>query len=142
MKDLGKNILLGFLALVAIVGIALLLCGIAGCAQIQRPPLPRAPAPSPDPARYFVLTTSGRSMLPTLPIEPTPIQLERVRFDELRRLDVVVFQRKDGGRTTHRLFKKMPDGSWWTRGDNNHFADDEYCTPDNLVGRVIAILAK
>lgn len=87
------------------------------------------------PTSEFV--TSGPSMLPTLPIEPTRITVERVPFSELRKGDVVVYRHKRGGYWTHRLFKRVSNREWWPRGDHNRLPDDDYVTPENLIGRVL-----
>lgn len=75
-------------------------------------------------------------MLPTLPLSSV-ITYEVIPFEKLQKRDVVIYRHKSGKLYTHRIFKRMSATEWWPRGDNCRFADDDYVTPANLVGRVI-----
>lgn len=76
-------------------------------------------------------------MLPLIPSQAL-LQVERVRFSDLRLGDVVTYRNSRGQSITHRIFRRMPTG-WWPRGDNNHFPDPDYVTAENLIGRVVSI---
>lgn len=93
-------------------------------------------------AELFVMTTGGPSMVPALPVERVRFVLERVAFADLRKGDPVVYRHAKLGLTTHRLFKQMPDGSWWAKGDANRLPDSDYCTPANYVGRIALVLGE
>lgn len=82
-------------------------------------------------------TTGGTSMLPTLPLERIPIVYEVVKFSELRKGDIVIYNHATWGATTHRIFKLVSATEWWAKGDHNRLPDSDYVTPRNFVGRVL-----
>lgn len=56
----------------------------------------------------WLTSTGGTSMLPTLPLERTPIVYEVVSFTELRKGDIVIYyQAGMNGATIHRVFKRI-----------------------------------
>ena len=91
-------------------------------------------------AELIVMTTGGRSMVPVLPVKRVHVVVDKVHFSELKADDVVIYKHSRWGLTTHRLFRKMGERSWWAKGDANHLPDDEYVTPENYVGRLALIV--
>lgn len=86
-----------------------------------------------------VLTGTGRSMLPTLPVE-CRLVVVRVRFDDIKVGEAdgdIVATRLNGVRVIHRAIGRLPDGSLVTRGDNNAGPDTGLTTEQNYVGVVL-----
>jgi signal peptidase len=54
--------------------------------------------------------------------------------------DVVLFDTARHGRVIHRVERRLPDGSIVTRGDANPVADFDPVAPNQVRGRVVAVL--
>lgn len=93
---------------------------------------------SPAKGRDRVMTTEGRSMRPALPTERTVIVVREVPWDDLRPGCIVVYTHPRIGLITHRLVRKTPKG-WWVKGDANRLCDDEWVTPNNIIGVVVEV---
>lgn len=89
-------------------------------------------------AELIRIPTKGRSMRPVIPENGSVSYDSATCFDDLRSGDIVVYRSKDGIWVVHRLFRRMR-GGWWAKGTGNPLPDREYVTPDNLIGRVVAI---
>ncbi len=96
-------------------------------------------------ARVETWHTSGRSMLPTLPVERTPIKVMPAS-DPLAWLSVslgsVVIVAHDGELTCHRVIAVIAPGVYWTKGDNNALPDPFYCTRANFAALVLTPLPR
>lgn len=78
----------------------------------------------------------GHSMDPWL-AHFTEAQVDRgTPFASIQVGDVIVWRHSRAGLVLHVVFKRLPDGSLWTRGTHNRLPDDEAVTPVNYVGRV------
>ncbi|MDP0500403.1 MAG: S24/S26 family peptidase [Verrucomicrobiota bacterium JB022] len=80
----------------------------------------------------------GTSMMP-LYGEDTVIVYAPIAFEDLEAEMVVAYRNAQNKIVTHRLLKRSPKG-WIAMGDNNRTLDDEYVTPDNLIGVVYTVL--
>lgn len=80
-------------------------------------------------------------MFPALPVAPCVIlvDFDPAAFDRIAPGCVAVVCIA-GAWTTHRVFRSMGPGVWWTRGDANRFPDRDYLTRQTFVGLVVTPL--
>lgn len=86
-----------------------------------------------------VMIDTGRSMLPTLPVE-CGVVVVRVPFEEVRvgeRDGDIVATRLNGVSVIHRAIGRRPGGSLVTQGDNNRRPDAMVTTERNYVGVLV-----
>ncbi|KAF0093501.1 MAG: hypothetical protein E1N59_2770 [Puniceicoccaceae bacterium 5H] len=80
----------------------------------------------------------GTSMMP-LYGEDTVIVYAPIAFEDLQAEMVVAYRNHAGRVVTHRLLKPSPKG-WIAMGDHNRQLDEDYVTPENLIGVVYTVL--
>jgi len=88
-------------------------------------------------SRVSIIIT-GNSMLPFLREGIDSVELVKPDFAKLRKLDIVLIQRKNGVYILHRLYKKKKD-CFYMVGDNQVFIEGPLY-PDQLIGVVDTII--